>query len=44
MRDALEQVEGFEIDQLATALTELARALEIRSRSESQVAVVPRKS
>jgi DNA-binding MarR family transcriptional regulator len=44
MRDALGQVEGFEIDQLATALTELARALEIRARSESQVAVVPRKS
>jgi len=35
MRDALEEVHGFAIDQLATALTELARALEARARAES---------
>lgn len=43
MRDALQEVQDFAIDQLATALTELARALEIRARAESHVAVSPRK-
>ena len=35
MRDALADIQGFAIDQLAAALAELARALEARARAES---------
>jgi DNA-binding MarR family transcriptional regulator len=44
MREALQEAPGFAIDQLATALIELSRALEIRARSESQGAVAARTS
>jgi DNA-binding MarR family transcriptional regulator len=36
MHDALADIDGFAIDQLANALIELARALEARARAESR--------